>query len=255
MLAEGKTQPSPRRMLARRRRWVRQCCRPPTLPSDSGISASQYALWVRSPPSDLSVPGEYRRLLSLREIAWMGVLGRRAGRSWGGAYFILLRPGVARLSPRGDGSFPPPEAVLLALKSEPAIVQEWPQDGRAGDAGSACDASWHIDGDAQVRDGSRRWRLVESSPAPSHAPPPHDHAAPLRQSRQVLDRSSMAQPCRLALRPGGGRDELLLNAASLEEKSRLMRALQEAAQKVKTRVEMHRSLSDFLGHAHCPWLA
>ena len=134
-LAAGKTTPSPRRMLARSRRWVRRC----VTDSDTG---EPFALSVRSPPPSLAVPGEYRRSLSLREVAWRGVLGRSDG-AWGAAYFVLLRPGVARLDMRSES----PEALLLQLSTEPPVERE----GQTSQ-GALCAASWRIGADAQVLD-------------------------------------------------------------------------------------------------------
>jgi hypothetical protein len=66
------------------------------------------------------------------------------------------------------------------------------------------------------------------TPISLHAPPLPSPPAP-----QVLDFSSMDQPCRLALRSGGGRGEVSLNATSLTRKAALMRAMQEAVAKVR----------------------
>ncbi len=67
--------------------------------------------------------------------------------------------------------------------------------GGGGAQGASCERSWDVGADAQV-----------------------------------LDRGSMEQPCRFALRCGG--EEVSLNASSLPDKTRLMRALGAAIGKV-----------------------
>jgi hypothetical protein len=126
-------------MLARSRRWTRAC----VLHTEGG----PHALVVRSPPSGIALPGETRRSISLREIAWRGVLGRRGAGGWSGGYFVLLRPGVARLELSGDGSLAPPEGMLMQLKSEPVVVNEG-EEGK--EQGALCEANWSIGADAQV---------------------------------------------------------------------------------------------------------
>lgn len=123
-LAQGKTNPSSRRMFCRRRRWYR---RTSPLRADERRSSveSRHTLVVRSVPKELAVPGEYSRSLLLSEVAWRGFVGRyvvQTGANWFQRYYVLLRPGVARLRERADGSLPPPEASAFPPPLPPSSL-------------------------------------------------------------------------------------------------------------------------------------